>query len=121
MQAWLALALATLASPCAPAERASAPAAPQSAAAPRAEERVELAEVVDGDTLHVRRAGKVAKLRVLCVDTEERFHPGLASSPGKPQTVFGEETALWAEQLFAGFAREGRPVELRLRFPGGRA
>jgi len=81
--------------------------------------RVELEKVVDGDTLHVRLEGKSAKLRLLCVDTEERFHPGQPPSGGKPQTVFGEETALWAESFFASFATEGKPVELGLCFPGG--
>jgi len=76
-------------------------------------EWVELERVVDGDTLHVRRAGKLAKLRLLCVDTEERFHPGQLSPSEKPQTVFGEETALWAESFFAGLAHVG------LCFPAG--
>ncbi len=83
-------------------------------------EWVELERVVDGDTLHVRRAGRTAKLRLLCVDTEERFHPGQPATGGKPQTVFGEETALWAESFFAGLAREGEPLRLGLCFPGGR-
>jgi len=82
-------------------------------------EWVELERVVDGDTLHVQRAGKSAKLRLLCVDTEERFHPGQPSSAGKPQTVFGEQTALWAESFFASLAQGGKPVRLGLCFPGG--
>ncbi len=86
----------------------------------RVSEWVELERVVDGDTLYVQRAGQTAKLRLLCVDTEERFHPGQPSSTGKPQTVFGEETALWAESFFASLAREREPVRLGLCFPGGR-
>jgi len=82
-------------------------------------EWVELERVVDGDTLHVQRAGKTAKLRLLCVDTEERFHPGQPSTAGKPQTVFGEQTALWAESFFASLARGGQPLRLGLCFPGG--
>jgi endonuclease YncB( thermonuclease family) len=82
-------------------------------------EWAELERVVDGDTLYVQRAGKSAKLRLLCVDTEERFHPGQPSSAGKPQTVFGEQTALWAESFFAGLAHDGKPVRLGLCFPGG--
>lgn len=98
------------------------PARTGQAAAPsfHADSFVELEKVVDGDTLHVRRAGKPLKLRLLCVDTEERFHPGQPSSGGKPQTVFGEETALWAESFFAGLAREGQPLRLGLCFPAGR-
>src|SRR5258706_11517778 len=42
----------------------------------RVSEWVELERVVDGDTLYVQRAGQTAKLRLLGVDTEERFHPG---------------------------------------------
>jgi endonuclease YncB( thermonuclease family) len=80
----------------------------------RVAERVELERVVDGDTLAVRRAGKSVRLRLLCLDTEERFHPGQLASSGKPQTVFGEETALWAESFL-----EPR-VRLGLCFPGGR-
>lgn len=83
-------------------------------------EWVALERVVDGDTLHVQRAGKLAKLRLLCVDTEERFHPGQTSTAGKPQTVFGEQTALWAESFFAGLAQGGQPPRLGLCFPGRR-
>jgi endonuclease YncB( thermonuclease family) len=76
-------------------------------------EWVELEKVVDGDTLSVRRAGKHTRLRLLCVDTEERFHPGELASGSKPRTVFGEQTALWAESLLDGTPRLG------LCFPAG--
>jgi endonuclease YncB( thermonuclease family) len=95
------------------------------ATAPRAADRkteaewVDLEKVVDGDTLRVRRHGKSELLRLLCVDTEERLGPGHPASATKPQTVFGEETALWAEKVFAGFAKDGAPAKVGLVFPGG--
>jgi micrococcal nuclease len=79
---------------------------------------VELERVVDGDTLHVRRAGKLEKLRLLSVDTEERLGPGHASTPSKPQTVYGEECAIWAEKLFASLAKDGEKPRVGLIFPG---
>lgn len=83
---------------------------------------VEIEKVVDGDTIHVRRAGHVEKLRLLSVDTEERFGPGHTGTATKPLTVFGEETALWAEKLFADLAKDaapGKPLKIGLLFPGG--
>ncbi len=80
---------------------------------------VEVDKVVDGDTIHVRRGGKVEKLRLLSVDTEERFGPGHTGTATKPLTVFGEETALWAEKLFGDLAKSGAPVKVGLLFPGG--
>ena len=83
----------------------------------RVREWVEVEKVLDADTLHVRRKEGSARLRLLCVDAEERFHPGQESSPGKPQTVFGEETALWAESLFAELGKDGKPARVGLCFP----
>jgi micrococcal nuclease len=83
---------------------------------------VEIEKVVDGDTIHVRRGGRVEKLRLLSVDTEERFGPGHTGTATKPLTVFGEETALWAEKLFADLSKgaaPGKPVNIGLLFPGG--
>ena len=88
-------------------------------------ELVEIAKVVDGDTLHVRRKGGIDKLRLLSVDTEERIRadapPGAAgsASSSKPGTVFGEECALWARQFFAGLAPRGEAARIGLVFPGG--
>jgi endonuclease YncB( thermonuclease family) len=86
----------------------------------RVREWVAVERVLDGDTLEVRRADGLARLRLLCVDAEERFHPGQSASPGKPQTVFGEETALWAERLFGALREDGRPARVGLCFPGER-
>ena len=80
---------------------------------------LEIVRVVDGDTLHVRRDGKVEKLRLLHVDTEERMKPDVQGSATKPKTVFGEECALWAQQFFAGLGRDGAPARVSLWFPDG--
>lgn len=117
-----------LSAPAAQTPAAQLPAAPlptkqaPAVSAPRLEvaQWCEIARVVDGDTIHVTRDGKLVKLRLLCVDTEERFHPGQAPMPGKPETVFGEECALWAEQFFAGLAKEGEKPKVGLHFPGGK-
>ncbi len=104
----------------------STAAAPAGAKSGREAPKLEAAEwdaitkVVDGDTLHVKRATGDAKLRLLCVDTEERLHPGQAASPSKPQTVYGEETGQWAEHFFAGLAAAGERPKVGLCFPGGR-
>lgn len=84
-------------------------------------EFVEIERVVDGDTLHVIRDGKLVKLRLENVDTEEKFHGGTdASSSTKPSTVFGEECAAWAERFFADLAPPGVKPKVGLFFPGGR-
>jgi len=113
---WPALAMLLAAPALQLARDASQAPAPRAAAAPsRAAEAewVEIERVVDGDTIHVRRAGKIEKLRLVSVDTEERLGKGHSSSPTKPQTVFGEECAIWAERVFADLDRIG------LVFPGG--
>jgi endonuclease YncB( thermonuclease family) len=62
-------------------------------------ERVRLVCVLDGDTLDVERGGKVVRVRLASVDTEERLHATAEPIAGAPQTVFGEETALWLARL----------------------
>ena len=99
---------------------AGAPGAAQLPPRLEASEWDEITKVVDGDTLHVQRAAGTAKLRLLCVDTEERLHPGQAPSPTKPQTVFGEETGQWAEKFFASLGKDGARPKVGLCFPGGR-
>ncbi|MBL8861827.1 MAG: thermonuclease family protein [Planctomycetes bacterium] len=79
----------------------------------------EVARVVDGDTIHVQLDGKLEKLRLLCVDTEEKLGSG-AASPSKPQTVFGEECALWAQEFFAARTPKDGALRVGLRFPVGR-
>ncbi|MEM7202743.1 MAG: phospholipase D-like domain-containing protein [Planctomycetota bacterium] len=80
---------------------------------PRPTQLYQIARVVDGDTVHVRREGRTVKLRLLSVDTEEKRGPGGASSPTKPKTRYGDETTVWAQEFFAGCPGVG------LRFPGG--
>src|SRR5262245_14926398 len=78
-----------------------------------AEVTVEVARVVDGDTLDVRLDGEVVTLRLLSVDTEEKISGLPLSSPTKPQTVFGQETAEWARAFFAEL---GQPARVGLAF-----
>lgn len=73
--------------------------------------------VVDGDTLYVWRDGQVEKLRLLSVDTEEKLSDNPSPSPSKPETVFGQETMLWARALVEGTAAPGEPARVGLRFP----
>jgi len=91
------------------------PAAPSPCTTP--EVRVELVRVVDGDTLVVELDGVETNLRLLSVDTEEKISGRASASPSKPETVFGEETKLWAQELFAGLGKRAR---VGLAFPEGR-
>jgi micrococcal nuclease len=79
----------------------------------------EVAEVVDGDTIHVWRDGRLVKLRLLSVDTEEKLAGRPAANPSKPETVFGHETMLWAQELFRGLAPEGQRPRVGLLLPEG--
>lgn len=86
--------------------------------APRSVVEVDVARVVDGDTIHVQLGGKLEKLRLLSVDTEEKIGTG-ASSATKPATVFGEECALWAQDFFAKLGKDGQAPRVKLAFPPG--
>ncbi|MFN9786234.1 MAG: thermonuclease family protein [Planctomycetia bacterium] len=79
----------------------------------------EVVKVVDGDTLHIQRDGKLEKLRLLHVDTEETLSNGQGSA-SKPGTVFGSECALWAQEHFQALARDGAAPRVGLLFPGGK-
>jgi endonuclease YncB( thermonuclease family) len=81
-------------------------------------ELFEVLRVVDGDTIHVRRAGRKEKLRLLSVDTEEKIS-GREFIPSKPETIYGQETTVWARELFEGRAGEDGKTRVGLRFPGG--
>lgn len=96
------------------------PKAPCASALAFASEPCEVAEVIDGDTIHVTLDGKLEKLRLLSVDCEEKIVSGMPSSESKPQTVFGSETALWAKAFFADLAEEDGKTRVRLAFPDGR-
>jgi endonuclease YncB( thermonuclease family) len=82
-------------------------------------ELFEVLRVVDGDTIHVRRHGEYEKLRLLSVDTEERLGVGFQGSATKPQTVFGEQCALWAQRFFKDLAGEDGVTRVGLLFPDG--
>jgi len=81
------------------------------------EATAELQRVVDGDTLEVLLDGEKRTLRLSSVDTEEKISGRPAGSPTKPETVFGQETALWARDFFAEL---GSPARIGLAFPEGR-
>lgn len=81
-------------------------------------ELYDVVRVVDGDTIHVLRDGETVKLRLLSVDTEEKLS-GRAFDPAKPETVFGQETMIWAQELFAALATDDAPARVGLSFPGG--
>lgn len=100
-------------SPVAPARQGPESVAP-------AAERYEIVDVVDGDTIRVSIDGAVEKLRLLSVDTEEKISGRPSLTPDKPETVFGQETTIWARRFFAELASDGRPARIGLRFPGGR-
>ena len=78
-----------------------------------------VARVVDGDTIWVDRNNRREKLRLLSVDTEEQLIGNPNASPLKPETVFGEECARWAEEYIASLAVEGKRPVVGLAFPGG--
>ena len=73
--------------------------------------------VIDGDTIWIERDGRVEKLRLLSVDTEEKISGRPTRSRTKPETVLGEETRLWAKAFFAELAEAGTTPRVRLAFP----
>jgi micrococcal nuclease len=60
--------------------------------------RVELVEVVDGDTIKVRIGGRVETVRFLLVDTPETVHPS------KPVQPFGPEASAFTKSVLNGAA-----------------
>ncbi len=83
------------------------------------EQLFEVVKIVDGDTLHILRDGVKEKLRLLSVDTEEKLSGNPNPSPTKPETVFGEESAAWAESWLPEHATVDGRVQVGLAFPGG--
>ena len=82
-------------------------------------ELFEVTRVVDGDTIYIQRGGELQKLRLLSVDTEEKLTGNPNSSPTKPETVFGEECALWAQEFFDGLAEGEQAPRVGVLFPDG--
>ncbi|MBK9384577.1 MAG: thermonuclease family protein [Planctomycetes bacterium] len=112
-----ALGLAALIASALPA-LAQDPPAPTSSA-PRV--ATTLARVIDGDTLHVLRAGKLEKLRLLGVDTEEVRDNGPGS---KPVTGLGRAASAHMKELLRcdekGQPRaDVAPATIELEFEGG--
>ncbi len=79
----------------------------------------EVTRIIDGDTIHILRAGETDKLRLLSVDTEEKLTPGRRGSASKPQTVFGEETKLWTAAYMGQFRDSEGTLRVGLSFPEG--
>ncbi len=82
-------------------------------------ELFEVTRVVDGDTIWILRDGKREKLRLLSVDTEEKFMKGGDLSETKPCTRYGDECTGWAQGFFAPRTLDSGSVKVGLRFPDG--
>lgn len=81
-----------------------------------------LARVIDGDTLHVLRDGRLEKLRLLGVDTEEVRDNGPGS---KPATALGRAASAHMKELLRcdekGQPRADAPTaSIELEFEGGK-
>ncbi len=75
--------------------------------------------VVDGDTIYIQRNGEREKLRLLSVDTEEKYMGGKDISASKPSTRFAEQSTGWATGFFLPRSPDEGPAKVGLRFPGG--
>lgn len=75
--------------------------------------------VVDGDTIYIQRNGEREKLRLLSVDTEEKYMGGKDISVSKPSTRFAEQSTGWAKGFFLPRSPDEGPAKVGLRFPGG--
>ena len=83
-------------------------------------ETYRVTRVVDGDTIWIEREGKLEKLRLLSVDTEEKSNGGPNNSESKPATRYGEQSTGWAQGFFQPRSPEDPPVRIGLLFPGDR-
>ncbi len=82
-------------------------------------ELFEIERVVDGDTIWIQYHGHQEKLRLMCVDTEEKLAVDTGSA-SKPGTVFGESCAKWAQDFFAALGSEQKKPSVGIYFPAGR-
>jgi len=55
-----------------------------------------VSRVIDGDTIEVRIAGQIEKVRLIGVDTPETVHPN------KPVEYFGKEASAFTKRLLQG-------------------
>ena len=78
-----------------------------------------LERVIDGDTIWIQRNGEREKLRLLAVDTEEKYMGPKDISASKPSTRFGEQSTGWAKGFFLPRTPDEPPLKVGLRFPGG--
>lgn len=74
--------------------------------------------VVDGDTIHIERNGEREKLRLLSIDTEEKYNKSNTSET-KPFTRFGEQATGWAQGFLMPRSPSEGPIQVGLRFPDG--
>lgn len=74
--------------------------------------------VVDGDTIHIERNGEREKLRLLSIDTEEKYNKGNTSTT-KPWTRYGEQATGWAQGFLMPRSPADGDIRVGLRFPGG--
>ena len=81
------------------------------------EELFDVLRVIDGDTLWIEREGQREKLRLLSVDTEEKFMER-ELSPSKPSTRYGDLVTGWTQGFVPPRSPEEGPVRVGLRFPG---
>ena len=82
------------------------------------EELFDVLRVIDGDTLWIEREGQREKLRLLSVDTEEKFMER-ELSPSKPSTRYGDLVTGWTQGFFTPRTpEEGGPR--RAALPGRR-
>ena len=75
--------------------------------------------VVDGDTIWIERNGEREKLRLMAVDTEEKFNEGNNPLGSKPSTRYGDECTGWAQGFFAPRSASEGPVLIGMQFPEG--
>ncbi|HZP38926.1 MAG TPA: thermonuclease family protein [Methylomirabilota bacterium] len=80
-------------------------------ALPRGERDAEVVRAVDGDTIYVRLAGGVEKVRYIGIDTPEVHHPTRGEEPGGR-----EATAVNRRLLGNGPVRLETDVQLRDRY-----
>lgn len=83
------------------------------------EELFDVLRVVDGDTLWIEREGERVKLRLLSIDTEEKWMEGGGVSASKPSTRYGDQTTGWAQGFFTPRSPDAGPIRVGLRFPDG--
>lgn len=82
------------------------------------DELFDVLRVVDGDTIWIERNGERDKLRLLGIDTEEKYMER-ELSPSKPSTRYGEQVTGWAQGFFTPRSADESPIRVGLRFPDG--